>query len=74
MQCILRTLFPSRRALEGRYPYLRTKPWLLPVAWVSRVARYAQDSRRAGVQDNAAESLRIGGERVELLRRYGVIK
>ena len=71
---VLRTLFPSRQALEGRYPYLRKKPWLLPVAWASRMARYAKDSRRAGKQDNAAESLRIGGERVELLRKYGVIK
>ena len=71
---VLRTLFPSRKALEGRYPFLRTKPWLLPVAWVRRIAHYAAERRGAGADNNAAESLRIGSERVELLRRYGVIK
>ena len=71
---VLRTLFPSRKALEGRYPFLRTKPWLLPVAWVRRIAHYAAERRGAGADNNAAESLRIGSERVELLRRYGIIK
>ena len=71
---VLRTLFPSRKALEGRYPFLRTKPWLLPVAWVRRIAHYAAERRSAGADNKAAESLRIGSERVDLLRRYGVIK
>ena len=71
---VLRTIFPSRKALEGRYPFLRTKPWLLPVAWVRRIAHYAAERRSAGADNKAAESLRIGSERVELLRRYGVIK
>ena len=71
---VLRTLFPSRKALEGRYPFLRTKPWLLPVAWLRRIAHYAAERRGAGADNNAAESLRIGSERVELLRRYGIIK
>ena len=71
---VLRTIFPSRKALEGRYPFLRTKPWLLPVAWVRRIAHYAAERRSAGADNKAAESLRIGSERVELLRRYGIIK
>ena len=71
---VLRTLFPGRKALEGRYPFLRTKPWLLPVAWARRIAHYAWERRGAGAENNAAESLRIGSERVELLRRYGIIK
>ena len=71
---VLRTLFPSRKALERRYPFLRTKPWLLPVAWVRRIAHYAAERRGAGTDNRAAESLRIGSERVELLRRYGIIK
>ncbi|MDY4543638.1 MAG: nucleotidyltransferase family protein [Candidatus Ventricola sp.] len=71
---VLRTIFPGRKALEGRYPFLRTKPWLLPVAWVRRIAHYAAERRGAGADNSAAESLRIGSERVELLRRYGIIK
>ena len=71
---VMRTLFPSRKALEGRYPFLRTKPWLLPVAWARRIAHYAWERRGAGADNRAAESLRIGSERVELLRRYGIIE
>ena len=71
---VLRTLFPSRSALEGRYPFLRTKPWLLPLAWARRIVRYVREPRGAGADNRAAESLRIGSERVELLRRYGIIK
>ncbi len=71
---LLRTLFPGRSTLMGRYPFLRTKPWLLPLAWAMRIAHYAGEHRGAGMDNRAAESLRIGSERVELLRRYGVIK
>ena len=71
---VLSTIFPSRKAMEGRYPFLRTKPWLLPLAWAQRIVRYAGERRGAGADNNASESLRIGSERVELLRRYGVIK
>ncbi|MGN0776110.1 MAG: nucleotidyltransferase family protein [Candidatus Ventricola sp.] len=71
---LLQTLFPSRKSLEGRYPFLRTKPWLLPLAWARRIVRYAGERRGAGAENNASESLRIGSERVELLRRYGIIK
>ena len=71
---LLRTLFPGRSTLVGRYPFLRTKPWLLPVAWVRRIAHYAAERRGAGTDNRAAESLRIGSGRVELLRRYGIIK
>lgn len=71
---VLRALFPGRKVLEGRYPFLRTRPWLLPVAWLRRIAHYAAERRGAGADNKAAESLRIGSERVELLRRYGIIK
>ena len=70
---ILRTLFPKKKLLEGRYPWLRKRPWLLPVAWVVRIVGYLRESRRDKSSD-AAESLRIGSERVELMRRYGIIK
>ena len=59
------------RELEGRYPYLKDKPWLLPGAWVQRLARYAGENRgRAGA---ARESVAIGERRVALLKKYGVI-
>lgn len=69
---ILRTLFPRRDSLTGRYPYLKKRPYLLPVAWASRIVGYARRSGKGS--DNTAESLRIAGERIELMRKYGIIK
>lgn len=65
------SLFPPAKSLSGRYTYLKGKPWLLPVAWASRMAEYAARGQNAG--NRAAESLRIGRNRVELMRKYGII-
>ena len=68
---VLRTVFPTARELEGRYPYLKEKPWLLPWAWVQRLAHYAGENwGRTGA---ARESVAIGERRVALLKKYGVI-
>lgn len=67
-----RTLFPDARDLQGRYPYLREKPYLLPVAWAQRIFRYSRSTLRRDTQA-PLESVRIGRERLELLRRYGII-
>ncbi len=69
---VLKALFPPVDALQGRYPYLQTKKWLLPVAWAQRIARYRRETART--RDNsAAEAVRIGRERTELLREYDII-
>ena len=68
---VLRTVFPSARELEGRYPYLKKKPWLLPGAWVQRLAHYAGEN--LGRTGAARESVAIGERRVALLKKYGVI-
>ena len=68
-----KSLFPSAQNLSGRYPYLEKRPWLLPVAWTSRILSYFQETK--GKQDNsAAQALQIGNQRVELLRKYRVIR
>ena len=41
---VLRTVFPKREYLERRYPYLKKRPYLLPVAWAQRIAHYAAKS------------------------------
>lgn len=62
------SLFPSAKQLEGRYSYLKKCPWLLPLAWCSRIFRYSKE------RSNATESMKIGNRRVELLKQYGIIK
>ena len=70
---VLRTVFPKRAHLARRYPYLKKKPYLLPVAWAQRIAHYASE-KRASTDDSASGSLRLAKERIELMKRYGIIE
>ena len=67
------SLFPSAKSLESRYPYLKNHPYLLPCAWFSRILKYGWE-QKGKANNSAVESLKIGSERVELLREYKVIK
>ena len=68
---VIRSLFPEAKALEGRYPYLKKHPALLPVAWGSRILSYGKETLRTG--SDAGESVRIGNKRIDLLKTYGII-
>lgn len=69
---LFKTIFPSAKALSGRYRYLERKPFLLPVAWMDRILHYRKET--AKTQGNtAAESIKIGTQRIELMKQYGVI-
>lgn len=68
---VLKTVFPTRSQLQGRYPYLKKYPVLLPVAWCQRIVRYAGEKSGNGA---ATESLQIGARRKELLRRLDIIE
>ena len=70
---ILRTVFPSAKDLSGRYPYLNGKAYLLPLAWADRILRYSREAVAGDSGNNAAESLKIGNQRIELLKLYGII-
>lgn len=67
---VLSSIFPKKGYLQGRYPYLIQYPFLLPVAWISRIFSYLF---HAGRRDNPAETLRLAGERVTLLKEYKLI-
>ena len=70
---VLLSLFPAKEKLENRYQYLKNRPYLLPLAWAERIVKYSKETRI--IKNNkAADSLKIGSERVELLRKYKIIK
>ena len=69
---LCRALFPSRKTLASRYPWLEKRPWLLPAAWVSRIGSYVKNRGKYG-KESPAVALRLGKERVKLLEAYGVI-
>lgn len=67
---VLRTAFPNANALKGKYMYLNTKPWLLPIAWTQRLFGYL----KKGGETSAYESVRIGNERVALMKKYRILR
>lgn len=69
---VLRTVFPKRAYLERRYPYLKKRPYLLPVAWVQRIAHYAGE-KQSGADNSASGSIKLAKERIELMKLYGII-
>ena len=69
---VLRTVFPKREYLEQRYPYLKKRPYLLPVAWVQRLAHYASE-KQSGAGNSASGSIKLAKERIELMKRYGIM-
>ena len=70
---VLAAAFPSAEALEGRYPWLKKQPWLLPIAWADRMAGYLRETRTRH-DSSLADTLKIGAERLELLRHYDILK
>ena len=69
---VLRTVFPKCEYLERRYPYLKKRPYLLPVAWVQRIAHYAGE-KKTGAGNSASGSIKLGKERIKLMKRYGIM-
>lgn len=70
---VLKTLFPPKEALIKDYPELEKSSAKLPLVWAKRIAKYAKESRSS--DDNSAlESVKLGNKRVELFKKYRVIK
>ena len=69
---VLRTVFPKREYLERRYPYLKKRPYLLPVAWAQRLAHYASE-KQSGTDNRASGSIKLAKERIELMKRYDIM-
>lgn len=69
---VLRTVFPKRKYLERSYPYLKKHPYLMPRAWIQRIVHYASE-KQSGTDNSASGSIKLAKERIELMKRYGVI-
>lgn len=69
---VLRTVFPKHEYLERRYPYLKKRPYLLPVAWVQRLVHYAGE-KQSGADSGASGSIKLARERIELMKRYDIM-
>lgn len=70
---LLGVVFPPVRSLTGRYCWLKKSPWLLPLAWLDRIFHYCLEIREND-DSNAEEALKIGTQRIQLLKEYGIIR
>lgn len=69
---ILHTIFPPVQLLQTRFPWLHRHPRLLPVAWFLRLAVYVKNVITR-TDSSAATVIRVGNQRVDLLRQYDII-
>ena len=69
---VLSTVFPKREYLERRYPYLKKRPYMLPIAWVQRIAHYASE-KQSGADNSASGSIKLAKERIELMKQYEIM-
>jgi len=72
---LIYALFPSFEIMKNRYPYLQKYPFLLPFAWIQRIFSYVYSSifhKTTG--NNATEAMRIGNERLALMRKYHILE
>ena len=69
---ILKSLFPTGKSFRARYPYLERFPWLFPLAWGQRLLTYLSGDK-SPQPINPAKTIRIGHERIELLKKYKII-
>lgn len=70
---LLTTIFPSAKSLEGHYTYLKKRPYLLPKAWVERLLKYRKETKQTS-DNQAADAVKIGSQRIALLKQYDIIK
>lgn len=68
---VQRFLFPSLQQLVAGRPWLRKRPWLLPVAWGQRAGRVLMSKRLQGKV--TWKSLQVAHQRNQLLRSYGLL-
>ena len=68
---IIKKEFISRKIiLEKKYTYLKKYPFLLPIAWISRIISYIGNKQ----QGSGQKTIEIGNQRIELLKKYKIIK
>lgn len=68
------TIFPPRKNMIKDYSYLEQYPFLLPVAWSGRIWKYWKEIRRNGGNNNPKESINIGNNRLNLLKKYRILQ
>ncbi len=67
---VLKSIFPSLKEMQGKYKYLNKYPVLLPFSYLSRIVNYKKNNS----SKNSQRTIEVGKQRIELLKKYRVIK
>ena len=70
---ILASLFPEKEYIRSNYSYARKIPFLLPIAYVHRILKYAFMHKKEAQNTGEKSSAQIGMERVKLLEKYKIV-
>lgn len=71
---LLRILFPKREFMKNKYVYCRNKPYLLPLAWLHRIAsNMVKVKNPLRMLHKTNRSIAVGEKRIELLKEYKII-
>ncbi|MDO4331930.1 MAG: nucleotidyltransferase family protein [Eubacteriales bacterium] len=69
------SLFPGKEYMRQQFPWLDRFPWLLPFAWGKRALRYGSKinvEKQRGA-DRETNSIRMGKQRVKMMKKYGIV-
>lgn len=72
---LLSRVFYSREEMEDRYPWVKGRPWLLPVAWLVRAFRVLTtrfDLLRSWIRGTGAVSDDEAAQQKAMLNRFGI--
>lgn len=71
---LLRIIFPNRDFMKSKYLYCSNKPYLLPLAWLHRMAfNMLLVKNPVQMIQKTSRSIAIGRKRIELLKEYKII-
>lgn len=68
------SVFPSYSAMKNRYPVLKYLPILLPLFWIVRLIKYSVKMVFGKNKVSPSESVKIANNRIELMKKTGIIK
>ena len=69
---IIYSLFPDKKYMVKRYPYLKRYGILIPAAWAHRLFHYRKELK-SNVDKSANNSIEIGKQRINLMKKYKII-
>ncbi len=70
---VLGALFPSMERMQERYPELKEKRYLLPVAYGKRIVKFIK-SKNEQKDESGKSVVELGRARVASLKKYGIIR